>query len=125
VARASASPAALKGLMLRAVAIDSKWGTRINAINADIVAQTLDPGEGSGFDLVVATNVLVYCGRFEQALAMTSIAHMMNAGGIFLANSVLPAQRPPDLEYLGRRSVSYSIAGAFGDDVVAYRKKAR
>jgi hypothetical protein len=28
----------------------------------------------------------------------------------------------PISEYLGRRSVSYSTVGAFGDDIVAYRK---
>ena len=43
----------------------------------DVVTQTMDVPEGQGFDLVVATNVLVYYDLFQQALAMGSIAHMM------------------------------------------------
>jgi hypothetical protein len=54
---------------------------------------------------------------------MNGIARMMSAGGVFLSNTVLPAQRPVALEYLGRRSVSYSASGSYGDDVVAYRRK--
>jgi chemotaxis methyl-accepting protein methylase len=79
--------------------------------------------DGEAFDLVVATNILVYYDRFQQALAMTSIARMMRPGGVFLSNTVLPAQRPSALEYLGRRSVTYSASGGYGDDIVAYRRK--
>jgi predicted TPR repeat methyltransferase len=79
--------------------------------------------EGEEFDLVVATNILVYYDRFQQGLAMAGIARMMSSGGVFLSNTVLPAQRPMALEYLGRRSVNYSASGNYGDDVVAYRRK--
>ena len=72
---------------------------------------------------MVATNVLVYYDLFQQALAMGSIAHMMNHGGIFLANHALPAQHSQALEYLGRRTVAYTPSGAYGDDVVAYRRR--
>jgi hypothetical protein len=117
-------PANLASVTLRAVAIDSRYAARLEAVDLDIVAQTLDPtATGAGFDLVVATNILVYYDRFQQALALASLAHLMNPGGIFLANTVLPAQRPPELEYLGRRSVSYSSTGAYGDDVVVYRHR--
>ncbi len=92
----------------------------IEPLNLDVVAQVAD---GSGFDLVVATNILVYYDRFQQALAMAAIARMMNPGGAFLSNTVLPTQRPAALEYLGRRNVSYSASGSYGDDVVAYRRR--
>ena len=75
----------------------------------------MDIPEGQGFDLVVATNVLVYYDLFQQALAMSSIARMMNPGGIFLANHALPALHPKELEYLGGRSVKYTPSGAYGD----------
>jgi hypothetical protein len=115
-------PPSLGSVTLRAVAIDSRYAARLEAVNLNIVAQTLDPAPQAGFDLVVATNVLVYYDRFPQALAMASLAHLMNPGGVLLANTVLPAQHPPELEYLGRRSVSYSSNGAYGDDVVVYRR---
>jgi predicted TPR repeat methyltransferase len=86
----------------------------------NVVGQVVD---GEEFDLVVATNILVYYDRFQQALAMAGIARMMRAGGVFLSNTLLPAQRPAALEYLGRRSVSYSVSGSYGDDVVAYRRR--
>lgn len=112
-------PANVPGLKLRAVTIRPEFTARLSARDLDVVAQT----EEEAYDLVVATNVLVYYNRLEQVLAMASIARMMNPGGFFLANQVLPAQRPASLEYLGRRSVSYHASGAFGDDVVVYRRK--
>jgi len=112
--------AAPKGLMVRAVAVHSKYASRIEARDLNVVGQVLD---GEEFDLVVATNILVYYDRFQQVLAMNGIARMMKAGGVFLSNTVLPAERPAALEYLGRRSVSYSVSGKYGDDVVAYRRK--
>ena len=78
---------------------------------------------GQGLDLVVATNVLVYYDRFQQALAMANIARMLNHGGILLANNVLPAQHAADLEYLGRRTIAFTLSGAYGDDVVVYRRR--
>ncbi len=116
-------PKTLAGVTLRAVAIAPRYASRVAPLNLNIVAQTMDPGEGQGFDLVVATNILVYYDRLQQALAMASIAHMMNPGGIFLANNALPAQHVESLEYLGRRTVSYATSGAYGDDVVVYRRR--
>jgi predicted TPR repeat methyltransferase len=105
---------------VRAVAVQPKYASRIEPRDLNVVGQVVD---GEAFDLVVATNILVYYDRFQQALAMNGIARMMNAGGVFLSNTVLPAQRPAALEYLGRRSVSYSVSGSYGDDVVAYRRR--
>jgi hypothetical protein len=116
-------PAALGGVVSRAVAIRPHYTAHMQALNANIVAQTLDLPAGQGFDLVIATNVLVYYDRFQQALAMANISRMLNPGGIFLANNVLPAQHVGDLEYLGRRTTAFTPSGAYGDDVVVYRRK--
>jgi hypothetical protein len=109
-----------KGLTVRAISVKPAYAALIDPIDVDIVAQVLD---GRKFDLVVATNILVYYDRFQQTLAMASIAAMMTPGGVFLSNTVLPAQRPPGLEFVGRRRVSYSASGSYGDDVVVYRRK--
>ena len=116
-------PATLSGIETRAVAIRPQFAAHVQAFDANIVAQTLDLPPGQGFDLLIATNVLVYYDRFQQALAMVNIARMLNHGGIFLANNVLPAQHGGELEYLGRRTTSYTPSGAYGDDVVVYRRK--
>jgi hypothetical protein len=41
------------------------------------------------FDLVIATNILVYYDVFEQSLAMANIARMLRPGGLFLTNTRL------------------------------------
>ena len=92
----AAAAAAPKGLRVRAVALAPDLASRIEPLDLNVVGQVLD---GARFDLVVATNILVYYDRFEQALAMAGIARMMRPGGVFLANTVLPAQRPDALEY--------------------------
>lgn len=116
-------PATLSGIVARAVAARPQYAAQMKAYDANIVAQTLDFQPGEGFDLMVATNVLVYYDRFQQALAMANIARMLNRGGVFLANNVLPAQHTGDLEYLGRRTTAFTPGGAYGDDVVVYRRK--
>jgi hypothetical protein len=112
--------AAPAGIAVRAVAVQPRLAARVEARDLNVVGQVMD---GEKFDLVVATNILVYYDRFQQSLALAGIARMLNPQGIFLSNTVLPAERPADLEYLGRRSLSYSASGAYGDDIVAYRKK--
>ncbi len=116
-------PAALGGVTSRAVRIRPQFAAPMRGLDLDIVAQTRDFAPGQGFDLVIATNILVYYDRLEQTLAMANIARMMNEGGFFLANTVLPAQHTPDLIYLGRRPTAYTSKGEFGDDVVVYRRR--
>ncbi len=115
-------PQELKGLLLRATRIKPQYEALVQPLDVDIVTRTADLPDDWRFDLVIATNVLVYYDRFEQALAMANIAHMMHPGSVLVVNHVLPAQHPQELEYLGRRSVSYSNSGAFGDDFVVYRR---
>ena len=116
-------PPALGGVVARAVAIRPAIAAHMQVFDANIVAQTVNLSPGQGFDLVVATNVLVYYDRFQQALAMANIARMLNRGGLLLANNVLPAQHTSDLEYLGRRTTPFTPSGAYGDDVVVYRRR--
>lgn len=116
-------PARLGGVMARAVAIRPQYIVQMKGYDLNIVAQTLDLPPGQGFDLVIATNVLVYYDHFQQALAMASIGRILNRGGIFLANSVLPARHTGELEYLGRRTTQFTPSGAYGDDVVVYRRR--
>ena len=122
-AKALSVPATLGGVVARAVAIRPQYVAQIKGYDLNIVTQTLDFPSGQGFDLVIATNVLVYYDRFQQALAMANIGRTLNRGGIFLANNVLPAQHTGDLEYVGRRSTTFTPSGAYGDDVVVYRRR--
>jgi SAM-dependent methyltransferase len=107
----------------RAVEVGAGVASRLEAFDDDIVTQRISLAPGGGFDLVVATNILVYYDAFEQSLAMTNIGRMLNPGGIFLCNNVLP--HPPagsGLKFLGRRTVNYATDARFGDDVVVYQR---
>lgn len=116
-------PSSLGQVLVRAVAIRRQFAAHLEVYNLNIIAETLDFPPGQGFDLMVATNVLVYYNRLEQALAMANIARMLNPRGVFLGNNVLPAQHTRDLDYLGRRTTTYTLGGAYGDDVVVYRRR--
>ncbi len=118
-----AVPRWLGSVESRAVAVDPRRASRLAPLDLDVVAHTLDLPPSERFELVVATNVLVYYSRFEQSLAMASIGHMMKPGGVFLSNNVLPTQHPSTLEYLGRRSIAFSASRAYGDDVFVYRRR--
>jgi hypothetical protein len=116
-------PPQLASVSLRAVAVTPERAARLIATDLNIVAQTADFADGERLDLVVATNILVYYDHFQQALAMANIARMMNAGGIFVSNTVLPSAHDESLKYLGGRSVIYALDGSYGDDVVVYQKQ--
>jgi hypothetical protein len=116
-------PDQLPSVKLKAVAISPNRGARVTPMDLNIVAQTVDFADGEGFDLVVATNILVYYDHFQQALAMGNIARMMNAKGIFVSNTALPAAHDERLKYLGGRNVAYAQDGSYGDDVVVYQRR--
>jgi hypothetical protein len=116
-------PDALPSLESRAVALRPEYGAGMMPIDLNIVAQTIDASDGYGFELVVATNILVYYDLFQQALAMSNIAHMLNPGGIFLANNALPAAHDPRLKFLGRKQVVFAKDGSYGDDVFVYQRQ--
>ena len=56
----------------------------ITADRLNIVSERYDPSPG--YDLVVATNVLVYFSDPELALAMVNIQSMLREGGYFVHN---------------------------------------
>ena len=114
--------AAPPGVELRAVAVKPAIVARVSVEDLDIVTQTLDPGPGQGFDLVIATNLFAYYSRVEQNLALTSIARMLSSGGVVISNGVLPNVKIQDLEELGPRHVAYLESGA-GDDLTAHRRR--
>jgi hypothetical protein len=116
-------PEALGGVTLRAVAIAPRYASRVTPLDLNIVAQRMDLEEGKAFDLVIATNILVYYDRFQQALAMASIARMMNRGGLFLANDALSAHHVKALEFVDRHTVTFAKNGPYGDNVLAYRRR--
>ncbi len=78
--------------------------------------------EDAKFDLLIATNILVYYDAFEQSLALANIAAMLRPGGYLLTNNLLlelPSSKMKGGEYV---SVEYSARESDGDRIVWYQR---
>jgi len=98
-------PPGLEGIRVRAVRVRPQLVAALHTVDLDIVLQRLTPSALSRrFDLIVATNVLVYYDPFEQSLALSNIAAMLRPDGLFLTNTLVV---PPP-------SVGFSAASPVG-----------
>jgi hypothetical protein len=96
-----------KGLETRAVRIRPEVVLACEPADLNIVLERINLPEKDRFDLVVGTNIFVYYGAFEQALALEDVGAMLKPGGLLLTNDRLP-------EVSGG---SMRLAGASGDAV--------
>lgn len=81
--------------------------------------------ERDRFDLIVATNLLVYYDVFEQSLAAVNIARMLRPGGVFVTNDRLFELPGTPLAAAGIRDVEYmhiDRIGTTGERIVWYRR---
>jgi hypothetical protein len=84
--------------------------------------QRLEPAPAERFDLIIATNILVYYDAFEQSLAMSNVQAMLQPGGFLLANNALPEFPFLPLHAIGYVSVVYRPND--GEHMVWYQHKA-
>jgi hypothetical protein len=118
-AKPAALPEGVEGLAIRAVRIRAGSVLRVRAADLNVVLQRL---EGAGYDLVVATNILVYYDLFEQCLALENVERMVRPGGFLLSNNALlelPSSRMHSVGYL---TTVYSRREDDGDHVVWYQR---
>ena len=88
----------------------------------NIVLQRLDPIQAEDrFDLVIATNILLYYDVFEQSLALANVARMLRPGGFFLTNTLVAALPATPLDLLGSTEVGYTDRG--GDRILWFQRK--
>ncbi|MFZ0313545.1 MAG: class I SAM-dependent methyltransferase [Candidatus Korobacteraceae bacterium] len=83
-------PLADAGTQNRAIRIRPQIVLKITPIDMNVVYQRLDMEPEQAFDLVIGTNIFVYYGKFEQALARANVAGMLRPGGFLLSNDKLP-----------------------------------
>jgi hypothetical protein len=126
------------GVQVRAIDVRPEVVLAADGVDLNIVLERLSTPKGPGarfnsgddgrFDLVVATNVLVYYEPFEQALAVANMAWMLRSGGLLLANQPVPVPAAWGLSPVLIMSVVLdrvqSAAGPHerGDAVYVYRK---
>lgn len=119
VAKPAALPQGVAGLEIRAVRIRPGVVTRVRAMDLNVVLQRLD---GAGYDLIVATNILVYYDTFEQCLALANVERMLRPGGLLLSNNALLELPSSGMRSVGYLTTVYSDRPDDGDHIVWYQR---
>jgi hypothetical protein len=112
---------------VRSVAIDAGVVRSVVPQNVNIVLQRLAPlAAEERYDLIVATDVLVYYDVFEQSLALSNIASMLRPGGFLLSNSRLFELPAIPIAGAGTTDVVHMtmpIVGEVRDRIFWYRRE--
>lgn len=119
-----AIPADVSDVKVRAVRIKPSVVSKITPADLNIVLQRLDLAPAERFDLIIATNILVYYDAFEQSLAMSNVQAMLRPDGFLLANNALPEFPFLPLHATGYVTVVYSDRPNDGEHIVWYGQKA-
>jgi hypothetical protein len=118
-------PRALASLQIRAVRVRPEIVARVEPVELNIVVQRLRlDAAREGFELIVATNILVYYDSFEQSLALANLASMLRPGGLLLSNNAVPEVPGLGIRSVGYRTTVYSSRTDDGDHIVWYQKSA-
>ncbi len=122
----SVTPAAIPTnagrLKVRAVDIAPGFVSRLKVNDLNVVLQRPVLAPNERFDLIIATNILIYYDVFEQSLAMLNIERMLRPGGVLLSNNglvELPFSRVRSIDYL---TVVYSDRADDGDHMIWYQR---
>jgi hypothetical protein len=102
---------------LRGIEIRPQVAATVTPVNFNIVT---DKWTGQPFDLVIATNVLVYYDRLDQALAFAGVEAMLRQGGFFITNNVVVELPVSRLRAVGVITVQHSAERI--DRVFWYRR---
>jgi SAM-dependent methyltransferase len=116
------APPSAGALQTRAVRVKPEVAAAVRPIDLNVVYQRLDLPPGERFDLVVATNILVYYDTFEQCLALANVARMTAVGGLFLSNNALLELPDSPLRSVGYKTVVFSDRPDDGEHVIFYRR---
>ena len=94
----------------------------VGAVEPRDINVVLQQATGAPFDLVVATNILVYYDVFEQSLALANIAGMLRPGGILLTNTPVFQLPSIPLTQVGFTDVLYTREASGRDRIFWYRR---
>jgi hypothetical protein len=81
-------PAQMRDHSRRAVRIRPDVVRLMEPLQLNAVLQRVTLAVNQRYDLVIATNILIYYGAFEQALALSNVESMLGSGGVFLTNDL-------------------------------------
>ena len=99
----------------------------IHPRDINIVVQRIEPlADAERFDLIVATNILIYYDVFEQLLAVANMAAMLRPGGMLLSNDRIFELPGGPVASIGRTDVPYMEgpgSGPRGDRIEWYQRR--
>ncbi|MBI2220076.1 MAG: methyltransferase domain-containing protein [Acidobacteria bacterium] len=126
-AKPLAAPPGVGHVQVRAVSVRPEIVRSLDPHDLNIVLQRLEPlAVDERFDLIIATDVLVYYDVFEQSLALANIARMLRPGGLFLSNTIvfeLPAVPLESIAYTDVIYMRLPDGSERGDRIVWYRRQ--
>jgi hypothetical protein len=117
-----ATPPVAAGLKVRAVRIRSAVVGLITPQDLNIVLQQMNRTGEEGFDLIIATNILIYYDVFEQSLALANAETMLRPGGLLLSNNALLELPGSKMHSRNYTTVAYSDKPNDGDHIVWYQR---
>ena len=117
-------PTGTADLVIRAVKIRPEIAASITPEDLNVVVQRLELRPEDAFDLIIATNILVYYDTFEQSLALSNIEAMLKPGGFLLSNNALLELPFSGMRSVGYETVEYSNKPNDGDHIVWYQRSA-
>jgi hypothetical protein len=106
-----------EGFEFRGIEVRPQVAARVTAADFNVVTEKWT---GEPFDVVIATNVLVYYDKLDQALAFAAIEGMLRPGGFFLTNNVIVELPVSQLRSVGVLTVRHSAEKI--DHVFWYRR---
>ena len=105
---------------VRAVRVRPEVVRSVVPQDLNIVLQRLEPlAQDDRFDLIIATNVLVYYDVFEQSLAAANVAKMLRSGGVLLSNNFIIELPQSPIKLVNQTDVVYTES-AVGDRIFGY-----
>jgi hypothetical protein len=116
---AVAPPPLAGDVRVRAVAVRAAIVSSITPRDVNIIVERVND---EPFDLIVATNILVYYDGFEQSLALANIARMLKPGGFFLTNYAVTPLPPLEPTASQTTRVFFDRSGN-GDTIYAYQRR--
>ena len=109
-------PASAGNVRVRTVHVRPDVVLAVTAVDLNVVLQRLAPlRPDERFDLIVATDILLYYDTFEQSLALMNLARMLSAGGLLLSNTPVAALPGMPLSAIGHTDVTYMPLAGLGD----------
>jgi hypothetical protein len=91
-------PKAAASSQTRAVKVRPDIVTRVIPFDVNVVYQRLRWPADRAYDLVIATNIFLYYGTFEQSLARANVSAMLRPGGFLISNDKLSDTVPSELK---------------------------